>query len=125
MGNLVYSTDGGRQCPACRQPKSDCRCDSKRRAAAKGAIPATPANPGDGVVRLHLERKGRKGKGVTLIRGLPPEQEPMLKLAKQLKSACGVGGAVKDGVIELQSIDRDKIRALLEAQGHRVKLAGG
>ncbi|MFK7914007.1 MAG: translation initiation factor [Pseudomonadales bacterium] len=83
------------------------------------------ADPGDGIVRLHLERKGRKGKGVTLIRGLPPGKDATLKLAKQLKSACGVGGAVKDGVIELQSIDRDKIRGLLEAQGHRVKLAGG
>lgn len=120
MGSLVYSTDGGRQCPTCRQAKAACRC-AKSKAAASQPV----ADPGDGIVRLHLERKGRKGKGVTLIRGLPPGKDATLKLAKQLKSACGVGGAVKDGVIELQSIDRDKIRGLLEAQGHRVKLAGG
>jgi len=80
---------------------------------------------GDGVVRLRRETRGRKGAGVTLITGLPLADTDLAKLAKQLKSRCGVGGAVKDGVIELQGDQRHKLQPLLEAEGYRVKLAGG
>jgi translation initiation factor 1 len=79
----------------------------------------------DGVVRLHRETKGRKGKGVTLVKGLGLGDVELATLAKTLKSACGVGGAVKSGVIELQTSEREKIMGLLEAAGFTVKIAGG
>ncbi|MYM65034.1 stress response translation initiation inhibitor YciH [Pseudomaricurvus sp. HS19] len=101
---LVYSTDGGRV----KESKSEAVVDK-----------------GDGIVRLKRETKGRKGKGVTLVTGLGLEGEALKNLAKQLKQQCGVGGAVKDGVIEVQTDDRDKLKALLEKQGFTVKLAGG
>jgi translation initiation factor 1 len=84
-----------------------------------------PRHGGDGIVRLARETKGRKGAGVTLVTGLPLADPELAKLAKTLKSRCGVGGAVKDGVIELQGDQRTKLKPLLEADGYRVKLAGG
>lgn len=103
---LVYSTDQGR---------------------IKDADQTTPtvSDNGDGIVRLHRETKGRKGKGVTLVTGLGLAGDGLKNLAKQLKQQCGVGGAVKDGVIEMQTDDRDKLKALLEKSGYTVKLAGG
>ncbi|MGI9325872.1 MAG: translation initiation factor [Pseudomonadales bacterium] len=76
-------------------------------------------------MRLHQETKGRKGKGVTLVQGLMLAEQALSALAKRLKSGCGVGGTVKANVIELQTADREKIKALLEAEGYVVKLAGG
>jgi translation initiation factor 1 len=101
---LVYSTETGRIKPT---------EDTAERPA------------GDGVVRLKRETKGRKGKGVTLVTGLDLPDAELKKLAKELKQKCGVGGALKDGVIEIQTDDRDKLKSLLEAKGHTVKLAGG
>lgn len=79
----------------------------------------------DGIVRLHRETKGRKGKGVTLVRGLTLAPDELAALAKALKSACGVGGAVKAGVVELQTADREQVQRLLQARGYTVKIAGG
>jgi translation initiation factor 1 len=76
-------------------------------------------------VRLHRETKGRKGKGVVLVKGLSLSEPELAAVAKQLKSSCGVGGSVKAGVIELQTADRNKIKTLLEGLGHKVKIAGG
>jgi translation initiation factor 1 len=114
-GGLVYSTEAGRMCPACRQPIGQCIC---RRA---GAAPA----PSDGIVRVSRETKGRGGKAVTLVRGLALEADALARLAKDLKAACGSGGTLKDGVIEVQGDHCDKLVALLQAQGHKVKRAGG
>ena len=113
-GGLVYSTEAGRMCPVCRQPVAQCTC---RKA---GAAPA-----GDGVVRLFFETKGRGGKGVTVVRGLALDEDALAAVGKKLKAACGVGGTVKDGAIELQGDHRDRVLALLAAQGHKVKKAGG
>jgi len=101
---LVYSTDGGR---------------------IKDERPADVIDNGDGIVRLHRETKGRKGKGVTLIKGLGLASDDIKKLAKTLKQQCGVGGSVKNGVIEVQTDDREKVKAVLVKLGHKVKLAGG
>jgi translation initiation factor 1 len=79
----------------------------------------------DGIVRLHRQTSGRKGKGVTLIKGLMIPDAEIATLAKTLKSSCGVGGAVKSGVIELQTAEREKVKALLDAAGFTVKIAGG
>jgi len=75
---------------------------------------AAEAAAGDGVVRLHRETKGRKGKGVTLVKGVVLAEAELKKLAKVLKAGCGVGGSVKDGV-----------KGLLEGKGFVVKVAGG
>lgn len=113
-GGLVYSTEAGRMCPVCRRPLAQCTC---RRAAAPPA--------GDGVVRVSRESKGRGGKTVTLVRGLALDDAALAALAQQLKAACGSGGTVKDGVIEVQGEHRDRIVQLLRAQGVPAKIAGG
>jgi translation initiation factor 1 len=113
-GGLVYSTESGRMCPACRKPLAQCVC--KARAAA-------PA--GDGIVRVSRETKGRGGKAVTVVRGVALDAAALMRLAQQLKAACGSGGTVKDGVIEVQGDHCEKVIALLKAQGHTVKRAGG
>ena len=114
-GGLVYSTEAGRMCPACRRPIAQCAC-----AAARRAQPA-----GDGIVRVARETKGRGGKSVTLVKGLELDATALAKLAQQLKTACGSGGTVKDGVIEVQGEHRDRVIELLAAQGYAVKRAGG
>ena len=113
-GGLVYSTDAGRMCPVCRKPVA--QCISKQ---------AKPAPPSDGIVRVSRETKGRGGKAVTIVRGLTMEAVELDKLAKQLKAACGSGGTVKDGVVEVQGDHCEKVIDLLKAQGHTVKRAGG
>jgi translation initiation factor 1 len=111
---LVYSTDGGRMCPGCRRPTASCAC----RAAAQPAA-------GDGIVRVGRETKGRGGKSVTLVRGLPLAGDELAALGKQLRSACGSGGTLKDGVIEVQGDHVERVLALLQQQGFKVKRAGG
>ena len=87
---------------------------------------ATPERPkGDGIVRIQRQTSGRKGKGVCLITGIDLADSELNKLAAELKKKCGCGGAVKDGIIEIQGDKRDLIKSLLEAKGLRVKLAGG
>lgn len=115
QSGVVYSTDGGRFCPGCRRPLDQCVCRDRSR----------PRHDGDGIVRLQRETKGRKGAGVTLVTGLPLSDAELATLAKTLKRRCGVGGSVKDGVVELQGDQRDKLQPLLEAEGYRVKRAGG
>ncbi|QVQ27372.1 translation initiation factor Sui1 [Achromobacter deleyi] len=114
-GGLVYSTETGRMCPLCRQPLAQCQC--------KQAARATPA--GDGVARVSRETKGRGGKSVTLVRGLALDPVALGVLGKQLRTACGSGGTVKDGVIEVQGDHCDRIIEALTKQGHRAKRAGG
>ena len=80
---------------------------------------------GDGTVRISRETKGRKGKGVTLISGVPLGAAAIAALAKDLKQRCGTGGTVKDGVIEIQGDHRDRLIEELQSRGHRVKRAGG
>ena len=101
-------------CPDCRRPTSDCVCGKNLNAA-----------PPDGVVRVSRETKGRKGKGVTLVTGVPLGGIELADLAKQLKSRCGAGGTVKNGIIEIQGDHRDKVVAELQGRGWTVKKAGG
>ena len=114
QGGLVYSTEGGRMCPGCRRPLAACSCKAS----------AAPA--GDGVVRVSRESKGRGGKTVTLVRGLALDAQALATLGKRLRSACGSGGTVKDGVIEIQGDHAERVIALLQADGiGPVKRAGG
>jgi len=76
-------------------------------------------------VRVSRETKGRKGKGVTLVAGVPLEGIELSDLAKKLKSRCGAGGTVKNGIIEIQGDHRDKVVAELQGRGWTVKKSGG
>jgi len=114
-GGLVYSTEGGRMCPACRRPLADCTC----------AAPAAARPRGDGVVRVGRETQGRGGKTVTVVRGDVGDDAALAALGKQLRAACGTGGTVKDGVLELQGDHRERVVEWLRQAGHVVRLAGG
>ena len=111
---LVYSTDRGRMCPDCGRPMGECICRKKQTVSA-----------GDSVVRVSRETKGRKGKGVTLITGLPLNDIELKSLAKELKINCGSGGTVKNSVIEIQGDHRNKLVKELQAKGWTVKRVGG
>ena len=110
----VYSTERGRLCPKCGQPVASCTCKK------------TPARPaGDGVVRIFRDSKGRKGKTVTLVTGLPLAEPALRDLLSDLKRMVGSGGAIKDGAIEIQGDHREVIQAELKKRGFTAKLAGG
>jgi translation initiation factor 1 len=109
----VYSTLTGRICPKCGKPVDTCICK-------KTVKPA-----GDGIIRIFRDSKGRKGKTVTLITGVPLAEEAMRSLHSDLKQKCGSGGAIKDGVLEVQGDHRDLIFTELKKRGFTVKLAGG
>ena len=83
------------------------------------------APAGDGVVRVSRETGGRGGKAVTVIRGLALAPQALAELGKQLRTACGGGGTVKNGVLEVQGDHADRVMELLKAKGHRVKRSGG
>ena len=76
-------------------------------------------------VRVKREVSGRRGKGVTTIHDVPLDDAALRELAGRLKKRCGVGGSVKDGVIELQGDHRDVVVDVLRAEGYDVVLAGG
>ncbi len=106
MGRLVYSTETGRINPDHENHQE----------------PST----GDGNVRIRLETKGRKGKGVTVITGVPLTGTELKKLLKELKQKTSTGGAIKGANLELQGDQRDQVLALLSKRGYvSVKLAGG
>ena len=113
LGGLVYSTDAGRMCPDCRQSIANCICKAQ-------TIPKT-----DGVVRVSLQTKGRSGKSVTLVKGLPLDADGLAALARQLRAACGSGGTAKDGVVEVQGDHVATVMAALQKQIYVVKKAGG
>ncbi len=110
---LVYSTDSGRTCPACRHPLAQCICKTKT------------VTTGDGVVRVSRQTKGRGGKTATLVKGLALDATALALLGKQLRTACGSGGTVKDGVIEVQGDHCELVMEVLIKLGHHPKRAGG
>ncbi|MBT8146769.1 MAG: translation initiation factor [Gammaproteobacteria bacterium] len=110
----VYSTESGRLCPSCGYPQSDCQCKKA------GAVTSS-GKP----IAIWLERKGRGGKEVTVIRDLPLNAMELQLLTSALKKHCGTGGTVNNGWVEIQGNQREKVRAYLQQQGHSAKLAGG
>jgi predicted translation initiation factor SUI1 len=76
-------------------------------------------------VKVGRETKGRRGKGVTIVSEVPLGEADLLALAARLKQACGTGGTVKDGKIEIQGDQRDRLTAELERLGYKVKRTGG
>jgi len=111
---IVYSTEHGRMCPECGKPAAECVC-------RKGSV----VPPGDGIVRVSRDVKGRRGKTMTVITGVPLDEPGLQKLATELKRRCGAGGTVKEGVIEIQGDHCDLVMAELTKRGYTVKRVGG
>jgi translation initiation factor 1 len=110
---LVYSTNTAGKCPVCGWPQRQCQCSAGR--AAEDAVPARL------VAKLRMEKKGRAGKTVTVVYGLPQNPGFLRDLAQDLKRACGTGGAVVDGGVELQGDLRNRVRDALTRRGYVVK----
>ncbi len=109
---LVYSTASGSICPGCGWPTRDCKCGTR---AANESIPARI------VAKLRIEKKGRAGKTVTVVDGLPHNAVFLKDLCQELKRACGTGGAVAEGAIEVQGDLRERVRDCLLEKGFIVK----
>lgn len=107
----VYETGRGRLCAGCGQPLSGCRCSA-------GADEPVPARL---TCSLRLEKKGRAGKAVTVVAGLPHNREFLQGFAVELKRACGTGGTATAGGVEVQGDQRERLRSWLAARGHVVK----
>jgi translation initiation factor 1 len=108
---LVFSTQTGSTCPKCGWPQRDCRCSERRDEPVPAKI----------VAKLRIEKSGRGGKTVTVVDGLPKNRELLKQIAGELKRACGSGGTVGDGAVEIQGDHRDALRPLLQARGWTVK----
>lgn len=113
LGGLVYSTDSGRHCPDCSKPVDACICKQ------------TIIPEGDGIARVRRESKGRGGKTVTTITGVPLTEAELKELASALKRRCGTGGALKDGVIEIQGEHVQLLMDELIKRGFKAKRSGG
>jgi translation initiation factor 1 len=109
----VYSTGAGRICPGCGWPADDCKCSSQRH-------PDEPV-PTRVVAKLRVEKKGRGGKTVTVVDGLPRNASFVKDLTSELKRLCGTGGTASDGAVELQGDRRDRVREVLLKKGFVVK----
>jgi translation initiation factor 1 len=110
---LVYSTDTGGVCTGCGWPRGDCKC-SRGRAANEPVQTRV-------VAKLRMEKKGRGGKTVTVVYGLPRNAAFLKSLCGELKRSCGTGGAVLDDGVEVQGELRDRVRDVLEKKGFLVK----
>jgi len=112
--SIVYSTDGSHKlaCPACQ--RHPCICP-----------PVAEIVPAQTQLRLRLDKKGRRGKAVTVVYDLPPHPDYFVGLLKTLKAHCGSGGALKEGCMEIQGDQRDKAQAFLEKMGFTVRRSGG
>ena len=116
---LVYSTESGRNCPSCGHPIKKCTCKKKK------AVKKQSPYPNDGTIRIRREVKGRKGKTVTAVFGVPLKDRDLKQFAKTLKRKCGTGGSVKEGVVIIQGDHRETLLNEIKQQGYTVKLAGG
>ena len=112
---VVYDTDRARtdRCSACKRRFEACVCPKQQRSG------------GDGTVRVWRDRKGRRGKTVTVVKGLPGGDAALAEIATTLRRLCGSGGTVSDGNVEVQGDHRERVAARLTELGYRVKLAGG
>ncbi len=117
---LVYSSDGGRV-----RPPRDSKPNARSRRGSAAPKDGLPADPGDGVVRLHRGPSARGGKPGTLVVGLPGSESDLDATLKRCKRRLGTGGTRQGRVLVIQGDHREALLALLEADGHRVKLAGG
>ncbi len=112
---LVYSTESGKICPFCEKPTAQCKCKKKKNTPDKG----------DGKIRIQRLTKGRKGKGISAISGIPLGGTELKALAKKLKIKCGTGGTVKNAVIEIQGDHRELLIEELNKLGYKAIKSGG
>ena len=108
---IVYSSAAGKICRGCGQPERGCRCGQ----------PASEPVPSRPVAKLRMEKKGRGGKTVTVVFGLPNNAAFLKDLTQELKRTCGTGGAATEDGVELQGDLRDRVRGVLVAKGFLVK----
>lgn len=108
---IVFSTEQGRTCPECGMPVKSCICKGDN-----------SAQKSDGTVRIWLEKKGRRGKAVTLIKGVPLENSELKNLLKDLKRKCGTGGTMKNNIMEIQGDFGEVLAGELTKLGYSVKL---
>ncbi len=97
--------------------------DTRKQGNQPVNLKSLPAN--QQTAYLHRDSKGRGGKAVTVVKNLTLAEDDMKALAKKLKAACGCGGTVKDGQIEIQGEQRERIAEFLRELGYKVKIAGG
>jgi translation initiation factor 1 len=117
---VVYSTEHGQL----DKPMPDHKRGKKQGRQDTGKV-QTIKNPGKQGIRIRRESKGRGGKTVSIVDGLPLAEKEMKVLLKKLKAQLGTGGALKNGVLEIQGEHRDKLVQLLEKEGFQAKLSGG
>jgi translation initiation factor 1 len=110
---LVYSTETAGKCPGCGWPQRDCQCSTRHTSDAP--VPSRI------VAKVRMEKKGRGGKTVTVVYGLPQNAEFLKELSQELKRACGTGGTVVEGGVELQGDLRPRVRDVLAQRGYIVK----
>lgn len=108
---LVYSSAAGKICRGCGLPERGCKCGQ----VASEPVPARP------VAKLRMEKKGRGGKTVTVVFGLPNNTAFLKDLSQELKRACGTGGTATEDGVELQGDLRERVREFLNAKGFLVK----
>ncbi len=108
---VVYSSGVGRVCSGCGWPAADCRCSARLDAPVPAKVTA----------KLRIETKGRGGKSVTVVDGLPENGPFLAALAAELKKACATGGTTRPGAIELGGDCRERVRGLLGTKGFVVK----
>jgi translation initiation factor 1 len=109
----VYSTGTGSICTKCGWPERDCKCSSQ--------FTREQPLPSRIIAKLRMEKKGRGGKTMTVVYDLPQNAAFLKELAGELKRACGTGGAVVDGGVEIQGDLRDRVRDVLVKKGWTVK----
>lgn len=114
LAGLVYSSEQGQTCPGCSQPLGSCQCST-----LQGQY------QGDGIAKVRRETKGRKGKGMTVVWDVPVHANELNDIAKKLKQKCGVGGSCKEGRIEIQGDNVDKVITELKVMKFKVKKVGG
>jgi translation initiation factor 1 len=107
----AFETGRGRLCPKCGWPADDCHCSSRNDQPVSAKLRCV----------LRLEKKGRGGKSVTVVAGLPRNQAFLAALAAELKRACGTGGTAAEEAVEIQGDQRERLRALLLAKGYVVR----
>ena len=109
---IVFSTDRP-VCRRCGWPEDDCRCAATL-SSGRETVPEKLT------AKLRLEKRS-SGKSVTVVDGLPDNAEWLASLAKEWKKACGTGGSVGAGTVELQGDQRERLRELLARKGWKVK----
>ena len=104
---LVYTTDGTNRCDYCKKSLRKCQCSNLK-----------SKEKTESVLNVYFEKAGRRGSGVTVVKGLLFSKDELKKLAGNLKKYCGVGGSVKqNNQIELQGDQRQSVKTYLDRLG--------